>query len=220
MEGNAGRFFVRPFSDGGNTGRFAFIRSGFAGGLFLQPGIYQHTGHAQFMGNFRQMVVVEEGCGGEFFVLQAERTVGVFGCETNHLSAGIGPRLVAEVADILYFQVCFLPYLAAHALFEGFACFEEAGYEAVEGSPKVAGTDEQHLVAPRDADDDCRGDGRPHFTLASRAPFADIRLPTHGRAADGAIPDRFVEVNQLSGFARHQVVREGKHIVGSTEANE
>ena len=186
----------------------------------FQPGIDEHAGHAEFVRYFGQMVVAEEGCGGELFILQAEGATGIVGGEAYHLATGIGPWLVAEVTDVRHLEVGLFPDFTTHTLFKGLARLEKTGDKAVEGATEILGTHEQHFIAPRDAHDDGCGNGRPHFAFARRAHLAYAGVPTHGCPADGAEAHGGIEMHQLACLACHEVVREGKHIVGGTEADE
>lgn len=79
--------------------------------------------------------------------LQFDGTALVFGIISHHDAAGIGPRLAAEVLQVLDGQSRFFHHFPVNTLFQCFSRFEKTRHQSVEGAPEVAGMYQQNTVS-------------------------------------------------------------------------
>ena len=111
---------------------------GFCSG-FSQPVVYQFAGQAQLLGYLRQIVAAEEVTGRKLLVLKLDFPAFVFGGETNHHPAWVGPWLATEVLQVLDADTGFFHHFAVHAFLECLSGFQESGYQSVVGSSEILG---------------------------------------------------------------------------------
>ena len=124
------------------------------------------AGDGEFFGQFGQMVFVIPAASSQFAALQFDFSAHIFGCETYHQTAGVGPGLAGEVTNVLNGDAHLLAYFAHHGFFERLARFNETSHQSEEIALEVVGMNQQHLVAPVDEHDDGCGKLGPNLLTA------------------------------------------------------
>ena len=79
--------------------------------------IDQLTGDAQFFRNLRQLVLLIPSARSQFRALQTDVATVVFGKESYHQRAGIGPGLASEIAKMLDCETGFFFYFSSYGFF-------------------------------------------------------------------------------------------------------
>ena len=184
------------------------------------------SGYAQLLGDVGQVVAVEPRALGELGALQVYLAVVVVGSEAHHESAGVGPGLRTEVAQVGDVEARLLHDFTVHGLLECLARLDEACHESVVVVAEAVSVDEEYLflvcrggvrcragVAATDEDDDCRGQRGPYLLAAVLALLRDCSVEAHGASADAAELGVLVPVEQLVALAGLQVVGFGQLVV-------
>ena len=87
----------------------------------------------------------------------------IVGIEAHHQTAGVGPGLRTEVADIGNGDPRFLHGLAGYGFLQRFAGLYETCHQSVVVAFEVLGSDQQHLVTTMYQHDDGSGQLGPYL---------------------------------------------------------
>ena len=186
--------------------------------LPFQPSVDQPAGDAEFLRYLRQAVFMVECACIQLLVLQMDIAARILRHVAHHDAAGIGPRLAGKIADVLDGKPRLFHHLAAHALFQRLARFEEACHQPTERAPEVARVHQQHLVlAPLDEHDDGRRDARINLLAALRTPLGDACRLHRPHTATGTEAAVQVPCQYLRCRPRHPVLLEGQHVERGTQ---
>ena len=109
--------------------------------FFFQPIVNQFSGQAQLSGYFRQIVFGVECTGIQFFVLKFDVSAFVFGGESYHDTARVGPWLTSEIFQVFDAEPHFFHHFAVYTFLECFSRFEETGHQTIESASEVTGMD-------------------------------------------------------------------------------
>ena len=159
-----------------------------------------------------KMVFIEPGTFGKLGTLEMDFTTVVISRETHHEPARVGPRLTAEVTQVLDVKPRFLHHLTMHSLFERLARLHEPGYKTVEIRTEIIGVHQQYLVALAHQHDDSRSQLRPHLLATVLAALGNISMKLHGSATHPTelrilVPvEQFVTLASLAVFLSRQFI--------------
>src|ERR671917_100817 len=137
--------------------------------------------------------------------LQPDLPSRVVGGEADHERVREGPRLAAEVPEVLDLDTDLLAHLAVDRLFYGLARLDETGEHAAQALREAGRAGEQDLIPPPHADDHGRADPRVVHHPAPGAPHR--HLPLHGLRrppAPAAEAVRGVPAHDLLRLPRHR----------------
>ena len=85
-----------------------------------------------------------------------EVTAIIIGIEPHHQTAGIGPGLRPEVAQVSNLDAGFLGYLTVYSLLQGLTCLDKTRYKTIEVGLEIAGMNQQDFIATVYEDNDGR----------------------------------------------------------------
>src|SRR4028119_2270633 len=140
--------------------------------------VFDHApGDAYLRGKLWEGVGTVPACVLDLAGLGRELAAGVVRGEADHERVREGPRLAAEVAEVLDLDPDLLAHLAVDRLFYGLTRLDEAGEHAAQPLREAGRAREQDLIPPPHADDHGRADPRG---VHHPAPGATRRPPGTG----------------------------------------